>query len=148
MTVRGGVGYQDLLDEAKSVIDSVTPEQLASELEGDDIVLIDLRDIRELEREGLIEGALHAPRGMLEFWIDPDSPYARPIFQQDKCFVFYCRSDWRSALAGAVSIRLGLQRVRHLEGGFSAWLASGRDAVPYEKKRKKKSNPVPPAPKV
>jgi rhodanese-related sulfurtransferase len=136
MTVREGVGYQVLLDEAKAVIDSVDPERLASELGDPGLVLVDLRDVRELEREGLIEGALHAPRGMLEFWIDPDSPYARPIFQEDKRFVFYCRSDWRSALATAVAMRLGLQRTSHLEGGFSAWQEAGLEVVPYERKKK------------
>ncbi len=73
---------------------------------------------------------------MLEFWIDPDSPYARPIFQEDKRFVFYCRSDWRSALATAVAMRLGLQRASHLEGGFSAWLEAGLAVAPYKRKKK------------
>ncbi len=136
MTVRGGVGFQDLLDEANAMVESVAPSALARKLDDPDLVVVDIRDIRELEREGLIEGALHAPRGMLEFWIDPKSPYARPIFQEDKCFVFYCRSDWRSALATAVATRLGLQQVSHLEGGFSAWQEAGLDVVPYEKKKK------------
>jgi len=136
MTVRDGVGYQVLLDEAKSVIESIAPERLASQLGDPGLVVIDLRDIRELEREGVIEGALHAPRGMLEFWIDPDSPYVRPIFQEDKRFVFYCRSDWRSALATAVAMRLGLQRASHLEGGFSAWLEAGLAVAPYKRKKK------------
>ena len=136
MTVRDGVGYQVLLDEAKSVIESIAPERLASQLGDPGLVVIDLRDIRELEREGVIEGALHAPRGMLEFWIDPDSPYARPIFQEDKRFVFYCRSDWRSALATAVAMRLGLQRASILVGGFSAWLEAGLAVAPYKRKKK------------
>jgi len=137
MTVSGGIGYQALLDEANAKIESIEAEVLAGQLEDPDLVLIDLRDIRELQREGLLGGAVHAPRGMLEFWIDPDSPYARPIFQEDKRFVFYCRSDWRSTLAVAVAMRLGLQRVSHLKGGFSAWKDSGFEVVPYTKKDKR-----------
>ena len=137
MTVSGGIGYQALLDEANAKIESIEAEVLAGQLEDPDLVLIDLRDIRELQREGLLGGAVHAPRGMLEFWIDPDSPYARPIFQEDKRFVFYCRSDWRSTLAVAVAMRLGLQRVSHLNGGFSAWKDSGFEVVPYTKKDKR-----------
>jgi rhodanese-related sulfurtransferase len=137
MTVQGGIGYQALLDEANAEIESIEAAELVSQLEDPDLVLIDLRDIRELQREGLLRDAVHAPRGMLEFWIDPDSPYARPIFQEDKRFVFYCRSDWRSSLAAAVAVRLGLQRVSHLKGGFSGWKESGQEVVPYEKKAKK-----------
>jgi rhodanese-related sulfurtransferase len=73
---------------------------------------------------------------MLEFWIDPESPYAKPIFQEEKRFVFYCQSGWRSALACAVAIRLGLQRASHLEGGFAGWKDAGGDVVAYEKKNR------------
>ena len=137
MTVQGGVGYQTLLDEANETVKAVTCAVLADQIGDPDLVLVDLRDIRELQKEGLLKGAVHAPRGMLEFWIDPDSPYARKIFQEDKRFVFYCRSGWRSALATAVAGRLGLQRASHLEGGFAAWLESGFETVPYVAKVKK-----------
>ena len=136
MTVRDGIGFQELLDEANAEIESVTPEALARLQQAEDLVVIDLRDIRELEREGQLPGAVHAPRGMLEFWIDPKSPYARPIFQADKSFVFYCQSGWRSALAAAVAGRLGLQRASHLEGGFAAWKAYGGATVAYERKKR------------
>jgi rhodanese-related sulfurtransferase len=135
MTVRDGVGYQTLLDEADAAVETVTTTKLAGQIGDDDLVIIDIRDIRELEREGHLPGAVHAPRGMLEFWIDPESPYARPVFQEDKRFVFYCRSGWRSALATAVANRLGLQRTSHLEGGFSAWLKAGHEVVDYEAKK-------------
>ena len=138
MTVRGGVGYQTLLDEANAQVQLVTSNVLAEELGDEDLILIDLRDIRELEREGHLPGAVHTPRGMLEFWIDPNSPYARPIFQEDKRFVFYCRSGWRSALATAIAMRLGLQRTSHLEGGFSAWKDSGFEIVPFVSKSARK----------
>lgn len=125
MTIRDGVGFKALLDEANALVDVATPESLVDQLGGDDLVLIDLRDIRELEREGKIPGAVHTPRGMLEFWIDPESPYAKPIFQEEKRFVFYCQSGWRSALATAVAVRLGLQSASHLAGGFVAWKEIG-----------------------
>ena len=134
MTVRNGVSYTTLLEEASELVEAVTPTALTSELGADDLVVIDLRDIRELQREGHLPGAVHTPRGMLEFWIDPQSPYARPIFQEDKRFVFYCQSGWRSALACAVANRMGLERTSHLVGGFSAWKESGGAVVPYEKK--------------
>ena len=138
MTVRNGVGYQTLLDEANAQVQLVSTTVLAERLGDEDLILIDLRDIRELQREGHLPGAVHTPRGMLEFWIDPDSPYARPIFQEDKRFVFYCRSGWRSALATAIAMRLGLQRTSHLEGGFSAWKDAGFEIVPLVSKTAQK----------
>jgi rhodanese-related sulfurtransferase len=136
MTVRDGIGYKALLDEANAQIESVSAEKLQKEIADEDLVVIDLRDIRELQREGHLPGAVHTPRGMLEFWIDPDSPYAKPIFQEDKRFVFYCQSGWRSALACSVAGRLGLQRASHLEGGFTAWKEAGGELVAYEKKKR------------
>lgn len=137
MTIRDGVSYKTLLAEADAEVEVVTPETLASDLGNDDLVIIDLRDIRELTREGHLPGAVHMPRGMLEFWIDPDSPYARPVFQEDKRFVFYCAAGWRSALACQVANRLGLQKTSHLEGGFSGWKDAGLEVTPYEKKARK-----------
>jgi rhodanese-related sulfurtransferase len=139
MTVRDGVGYKTLLDEANAVVEAISASRLAEQIGADDLVVIDLRDVRELQRDGHLPGAVHAPRGMLEFWIDPESPYANPIFESDKRFVFYCRSGWRSALATAVAMRLGLQRASHLEGGFSAWQEAGGAIVPYEPKKRTSS---------
>jgi rhodanese-related sulfurtransferase len=136
MTVRNGVGYKTLLDEANAEVEAITPETLQNTIADEDLVVIDLRDIRELQREGHLPGAVHTPRGMLEFWIDPDSPYAKPVFQEDKRFVFYCQSGWRSALACSVAGRLGLQRASHLEGGFAAWKEAGGTVTPYEKKKR------------
>lgn len=114
-------GYKALLDEANADVKTLSPEQVA-ELRGrDDVVLVDLRDPRELEREGKIEGAFHCPRGMLEFWIDPESPYAKPVFQEDKQFIFFCAGGWRSALAAKTAQDMGLKPVAHMEGGFGAW---------------------------
>ena len=91
----------------------------------DDVVFVDVRDVRELEREGVIPGAVHAPRGMLEFWFDPSSPYHREVFTQGKDFVLFCAAGWRSALAARTLMEMGVQRVSHIEGGFEAWKAAG-----------------------
>jgi len=118
-------GYKALLDEANAAVETV-PVDAAKALHGTpDVVFVDLRDPRELEREGMIPGAFHCPRGMLEFWIDPESPYHKPIFSEDKRFVFYCASAWRSALSTRTAQEMGLPKVAHLGGGFSAWKAAG-----------------------
>jgi len=115
------IGYQDLIQAAMSEIETL-PLQKAQELLTDsNVVFVDIRDIRELEREGMIPNAVHAPRGMLEFWVDPDSPYYKPIFGEGKKLVLYCASAWRSALATQTLQRMGVPNVCHLEGGFSAW---------------------------
>jgi rhodanese-related sulfurtransferase len=117
------MGYRAMLAEAEAQIETLEVAEVRALLGRDDHVLVDLRDARELEREGIIPGAFHCPRGMLEFWIDPESPYAKPVFQQDKKFVFFCGGGWRSALAAKVSQEMGLKPVAHMRGGFSAWKA-------------------------
>ena len=118
-------GYKALLDEANAKIKTL-PIAEAMALHGrDDVVFVDLRDPRELEREGRIPGAVHCPRGMLEFWIDPDSPYHKTVFAQDKTFVFFCAAGWRSALSTATAKDMGLNPVAHVEGGFTAWKKAG-----------------------
>ena len=91
----------------------------------DDVVFVDLSDIRELDRDGRVPGAFHCPRGMLEFWIDPASKYHKPVFAQDKRFVFFCAAGQRSALAAQTAHRMGLAPVAHIGGGFGAWKAAG-----------------------
>lgn len=91
-----------------------------------DARFIDVRDVRELSRTGRIPGAKHCPRGMLEFWIDQESPYHRPLFAEDATFVFYCASGWRSALAAQTAKQMGLQKVTHLKGGITAWIEAGK----------------------
>jgi rhodanese-related sulfurtransferase len=125
-------GYQALLDEANAKIETLTPAD-AMALQGrDDVVFVDIRDPRELEREGKMPGAIHCPRGMLEFWIDPESPYHKPVFAEDKRFVFFCAGGWRSALAAATAQEMGLKPVAHMGGGFGAWKKEGGpvDVVP------------------
>lgn len=130
-------GYRALVDEANAVIETLTIEQ-AKALHGrDDVVFVDIRDPRELERDGQVPGAFHCTRGMLEFWIDPESPYAKPIFQQDKKFVFFCAGGMRSALAAHTAHIMGLKPVAHVEGGFSAWKKSGGPVEPWVPKQKR-----------
>ena len=118
------IGYQALITQAMAQVETVPLSQAKAFLEDTNTVFVDIRDIRELEREGMIPNALHAPRGMLEFWVDPDSPYFKPIFGEGKRLVLYCASAWRSALATETLQRMGLPRVCHLEGGFTAWKAA------------------------
>ena len=127
-------GYKALVDEANAKIETL-PVQEALKLQGrDDVVFVDLRDPRELEREGKLPGAMHCPRGMLEFWIDPDSPYHKPVFAQDKRFVFFCAGGMRSALAAATAQDMGLKPVAHVEGGFGAWKKAGGPVEPVMRK--------------
>ena len=113
------LGYKDMLAEAESQVASVNVTEAAELLGSEEITLVDIRDIRELEREGLVPGSKHAPRGMLEFWIDPQSPYHKPWFAEDRTFVFYCASGWRSLLAAETAQRMGL-KTASLRGGFAA----------------------------
>jgi rhodanese-related sulfurtransferase len=114
-------GYKALLAEAESQIETLDVEAVKGLLGRADVVLVDIRDPRELEREGRMPGAYHCTRGMLEFWIDPESPYAKPVFQEDKTFVFFCAGGWRSALAAKTAHDMGLKPVAHMAGGFGAW---------------------------
>jgi rhodanese-related sulfurtransferase len=118
-------GIKTLLEEANAQVKTVAAPDLIASLGSEDVVIVDLRDPREIEREGRIPGTFHCPRGMLEFWLDPESPYAKPIFQQDKTFVFHCASGLRSALAAKTAQDMGLKPVAHLGGGFAAWREAG-----------------------
>jgi rhodanese-related sulfurtransferase len=114
-----------MVEEAKKVIEEIAAEDAVALIEDDSVVIIDIRDVRELQREGKIPGSFHCPRGMLEFWIDPASPYHKDIFAQEKKFVFHCASGWRSALATHVAQRMGLKPVAHIDSGFSGWKEAG-----------------------
>ena len=115
----------DLLAAANAEVETVSAEQALAMRGEPDVVFVDIRDIRELEREGTIPEAYHAPRGMLEFWVAPDSPYYRDIFGSGKKFLFFCAGGGRSALAAQVTQQLGLEPVCHMAGGFAAWKAAG-----------------------
>ncbi len=118
-------GIKALLDEANREVEAINAPDLIASAKDENILIVDLRDPREIEREGRIPGAFHCPRGMLEFWLDPASPYAKPAFQQNKKFVFHCASGWRSALAAKTAQDMGLKPVAHLDGGFTAWREAG-----------------------
>lgn len=128
-------GYKALLAEAEAEIEAVSPAEAAELGKGGDVLLVDIRDVRELEREGKVPGALHAPRGMLEFWVDPESPYHKPVFASGKTFVFFCAAGWRSALATKTVQDMGLQPVKHIAGGFGAWKAAGLPVEAAEPKK-------------
>jgi len=118
-------GYKQMLAEANERIETI-PTADAIALHGDpDTVFVDIRDPRELERDGMVEGAFHAPRGMLEFWADPESPYHKDVFASGKRLVLYCASAWRSALSTDTLSQMGVPRVAHIEGGFTAWKKAG-----------------------
>jgi rhodanese-related sulfurtransferase len=129
---------KSLVDEAMAQVTTYTVEQARALHGHPGVQFVDVRDVRELEHEGVIPGALHAPRGMLEFWVDPDSPYHRDVFAQNKEYVLFCALGWRSALATKTLMDMGLERVAHVEGGFTAWKEAG---APVEAKVAKVPKP-------
>ena len=118
-------GFRQLVAEAESQVSSLSPMEVQQKLQQQDVglLLVDLRDIREVKREGKIPQSLHIPRGMLEFWIDPDSPYYRSEFDQAKEIILYCNKGWRSALAAQTLQAMGVENVAHLHGGMECWQA-------------------------
>lgn len=114
-----------LVEEAMAQVTTYTVEQARALHGHPGVQFVDIRDVRELEHEGVIPGAMHAPRGMLEFWVDPESPYHRDAFAQDKEYVLFCAAGWRSALATKTLMDMGLERVAHVGGGFKAWKETG-----------------------
>ena len=125
MVQRITTGTRALVEAAEREIETLAVADALALHGNDDVVFVDLRDIRELDREGRMQGAFHCPRGMLEFWIDPDTSYHKPVFAEDKRFVFFCAGGLRSALAAATAHRMGLRPVAHIQGGYGAWKAAG-----------------------
>ena len=126
------VGYKALVEAAEARIQTISAAEALEKLGADDVVFVDLRDVRELKREGGIPGAFHCPRGLLEFWIDPESPYHHAVFAEPKQFVFFCNLGWRSALAADVAQDMGLTTC-HIDGGIEAWKAVGGEVTPGKK---------------
>ena len=118
-------GFRQLVDDAHAEVATLTVAEARGLLGSDGVLFVDLRDPRELEREGKIPGAFHCPRGMLEFWIDPESPYHKPQLMSGKRLLFYCGSGWRSALSAKTVQDMGLEDVAHIGGGFTAWKNDG-----------------------
>ena len=127
-------GVKELCAEAEAEIETVTAEEAIKIAEDEAVQLVDIRDIRELWREGAVPGAVHAPRGMLEFWVDPESTYHRDLFASGKRFIFFCAGGLRSALAAQSVQRMGLKPVAHIGGGFAAWKEAGGTVDTKEKK--------------
>jgi rhodanese-related sulfurtransferase len=128
------LGYKALMAEAEAKVSQVTAADAVQMLGREDVVIVDIRDPREIQREGRIPGSFSAPRGMLEFWVDPESPYHKPVFAEDKTFVIHCASGWRSLLATEVLQRMGLGPVLNMQGGFSAWKEAGGPVEKVEPK--------------
>lgn len=115
------IGIKELCAAADKEIETIKVEEALALYQDDGVIIIDIRDVRELYRDGKIPGAYHAPRGMLEFWVDPESPYHKPIFLSGKRLVFYCGGGLRSALAVQALQQMGLENLCHIKDGFAAW---------------------------
>ena len=116
---------KDMVAEANEIVSHAAASDMMALHSQEGVTFVDLRDPRELERDGMIPGAFHCPRGMLEFWIDPDSPYAKPQFQSGGRCVFYCAAGWGPALSARAAQEMGLENVWHINDGFSAWKKTG-----------------------
>jgi rhodanese-related sulfurtransferase len=118
-------GVAAMVEAARNRIDEVEAREAIVLLADPGVVIVDLRDVREREREGYIPGAFHCPRGMVEFWVDPDSPYHKEIFSRDVRFIFHCASGWRSALTVATLNDMGMENIAHIRQGFTSWRDAG-----------------------
>ena len=124
----------EMVKAARVRIQEIETQDLIAMVNDPNVVIVDIRDIRERQRTGAIPGSVHAPRGMIEFWVDPDSPYYKDVFgQDDKKYVFHCASGWRSALTVATLQDMGFEAA-HLKEGFSTWAEKGGPVEPVEKK--------------
>lgn len=133
-------GFRALVDEAMAQVTTHSVDQVRQRLDDPALQLVDIRDARELEREGTLPGAINAPRGMLEFWVDPDSPYYKPMFgDEDKQYVLFCGAGWRSALAAKALQDMGMTNVAHIDGGFTEWAKQGAPVESYEAHRARRA---------
>jgi rhodanese-related sulfurtransferase len=131
MTIRS---VQSMVDEALAQITTLSLDEARALHGRAGVQFVDIRDVRELEREGVIPGAFHAPRGMLEFWVDPESPYHKPVFGENRQFVLFCAAGWRSALATKTLQDMGVEKVAHIDGGFTAWKQAGAPVADKSRK--------------
>ena len=132
-------GYQQLVAEAMAQVKTYSVAQVQSRLGAPDVQLVDIRDIRELA-EGTVLGAYHAPRGMLEFWVDPASPYHKPLFaDESKEFILFCGAGWRSALATKALQDIGMTNVAHIDGGYAEWVKQGAPTETLEQRKTRKA---------
>jgi rhodanese-related sulfurtransferase len=126
-------GFQALVDEAMAQVTTLSVDTVRARMSDPNLQIVDIRDPRELERDGTLPGALLAPRGMLEFWVDPASPYFKPVFaDESKQFILFCGAGWRSALATKTLQDMGMSNVAHIDGGFAAWKKAQAPMVTME----------------
>ncbi len=129
-------GFRQLVDEAMAEVTTLSVAQTRERMNDPAVQIVDIRDVRELEREGTVPGAINAPRGMLEFWVDPASPYYKPVFgDESKQFILFCGAGWRSALATKALKDMGMTNVSHIDGGFGEWVRQGAPVETYEAHR-------------
>ncbi|WP_019529209.1 rhodanese-like domain-containing protein [Dasania marina] len=127
-------GYQDYLAEAEAVIEQVNTAQAIALHQQGGVIFLDVRDVRELERDGMISGAYHCARGMLEFWADPNSPYHKEVFTNpEQLLIVYCAAAWRSALATKTLVEMGFINAKQYVDGLTAWKEAG---APTQRKEK------------
>lgn len=133
-------GYRALVDEAMAQVKTYSVAEVRARMGAPDLQVVDIRDIRELQAEGTVPGSFHAPRGMLEFWVDPESPYFKKVFAEGgKEFVLFCGAGWRSALAARTLQDMGMQNVAHIDGGFTEWVKQGAPTETLEERKAKKA---------
>ena len=125
---------KQMVEEAMALVHTRSLDEARALHAAGEALFVDLRDVRELEREGVVPGAVHAPRGMLEFWVDPQSPYYHKAFATEKPLILFCAAGWRSALAAKTLLDMGVPQVSHLEGGFTAWKAAQAPVGQKERK--------------
>ena len=122
-------GVMQLVEEARREIEEVEPEAAIAEAQETETLVIDIRDVRERKRDGYIPDSFHCPRGMVEFWVDPESPYFKPVFAEKKRFLFHCALDWRSALTVKTVSDMGMENTAHIRGGLKGWREAGGPVV-------------------
>ena len=133
-------GFRELVDEAMEQVKTYSVADVVARLDDPRLQLVDIRDVRELA-DGVARGALHAPRGMLEFWVDPASPYFKPVFgDAAKEFVLYCGAGWRSALATKTLLDMGMDNVAHVDGGFAEWKKQGAPIETLEQHKARRAS--------
>ena len=133
-------GFRALVDEAAAQVKTYSVEQIKARLGDPTLQLVDIRDVRELQAQGTAVGSTHAPRGMLDFWVDPASPYHKPMFANEaKEFVLYCGMGWSSALAAKTLQDMGMTNVAHMDGGFDDWVKAGGPVETLEERKAKKA---------
>jgi rhodanese-related sulfurtransferase len=133
-------GFRALVDEAMAQVTTYSVEQVRARMGQPDLQIVDIRDVRELKAEGTVPGSYHAPRCMLEFWVDPESPYFKKVFADEgKEFVLFCGAGWRSALAARTLQDMGMTNVAHIDGGFTEWVKQGAPTETLEQRKAKKA---------